>query len=81
MAKIRRQQYFFHKFASQRRKTNTIQFLENNDGNLLYDPVEIGNVAQIFFETLFTFNPGTVDFVYVHLRVVLHFRNSQSDVN
>ncbi|KAK5785353.1 hypothetical protein PVK06_039927 [Gossypium arboreum] len=47
---------FFHKFASTRRRINTISRLETNDGKEIYDESEIKGAATAYFQNLFSSN-------------------------
>ncbi|PPR93884.1 hypothetical protein GOBAR_AA26789 [Gossypium barbadense] len=51
---------YFHNFASQWRKTNTIMGLENSSGGFTMDAMEMDSLAFTYFERLFT-SKGRID--------------------
>lgn len=44
---------FFHKIASQRRRTNQIHGLQRENGFVATDSIEFGNIARDYFVNLF----------------------------
>ncbi|KAA3461663.1 putative Transposon TX1 [Gossypium australe] len=48
----------FHSFASQRKKRNTINCLETEEGRVTRDHSKMAHIAKNFFESLFTSNKG-----------------------
>ncbi|KAJ0096620.1 hypothetical protein Patl1_27306 [Pistacia atlantica] len=45
---------FFHLCANQRRKSNVIKQISNDDGRLANKPEEVSNLFQVFFQALFS---------------------------
>lgn len=46
--------HFFHNYATQRNRSNTIRSLWNKDGEEVNDVEEMENIANCFFHELFT---------------------------
>ncbi|KAA3479552.1 reverse transcriptase [Gossypium australe] len=55
---------FFHKYASARRRTNTISRLESEEGQEVTDDLEINEIASNYFQNLFS-TKGVGDLTYL----------------